>query len=131
MENRLNKEIEYSAKHIALTSEDGWKHDLWSVTIAGQSVEFKTGMGLRKTIRRTGRQKETVPVAPSIDDVIYSLVMDADCASESFDDFCANCGYDTDSRKALETYLACQESGHKLRKMGINLEEAREAYQDY
>jgi hypothetical protein len=48
-------------------------------------------------------------------DVLYCLYSDAQMGNETFEDFCGNCGYDTDSRQALETYLACQSTGHKLR----------------
>ena len=54
---------------------------------------------------------------PKVREILNSLVMDYTCAQDTFEDFCSNMGYDTDSRRALETYLACQESGHKLRKI--------------
>ena len=42
-------------------------------------------------------------------EVLASYAADAEEASSlSFDDWCGNFGYDTDSRKALRTYLACQ-----------------------
>lgn len=64
--------------------------------------------------------------------VIYSLIMDAQCSSESFEDFCFNCGYDTDSRKALDTYLACQESGRTVRKLlGKEYSDVEAALADY
>ncbi len=59
---------------------------------------------------------------PRFRDVVYSLAIDASCARDSFEDFCGNMGYDTDSRKALDTYLACQESGKKLIMMGYDVE---------
>lgn len=54
---------------------------------------------------------------PRVKDILWSLYIDASGAQESFDDWCSNYGYDTDSRRALDIYLACQESGHKLRKI--------------
>lgn len=42
-------------------------------------------------------------------EVLARYAADAEEASSlSFDDWCGNFGYDTDSRKALRTYLACQ-----------------------
>ena len=82
------------------------------------------GCGLRS---RDGRY----PTKPTLADIMYSLQSDAACASESFDDFCSNCGYDTDSRKALETYLACQQTGTDLRRLGLSLQTLGELFQDY
>ena len=73
----------------------------------------------------------SVAVPPSVDDVLYSLAMESDACEMSFHDWCGNFGYDTDSRSALDTYLACQENGRKLEKAGINLCEAREAFAEY
>ena len=74
---------------------------------------------------------ESSRARPQLADVLYSLVSDSQCANDTFADFCADLGYDTDSRKALETYLACQESGTKLRKLGLNLAQLSELFQDY
>jgi hypothetical protein len=46
-------------------------------------------------------------------DVIQSLLMDA--TGESFEEWCGNLGYDTDSRKALATWEACRESDRVCR----------------
>lgn len=54
---------------------------------------------------------------PRVRDILHSLYMDYSCSQGTFEDFCSNMGYDTDSRRALDTYLACQESGAKLRKI--------------
>ena len=49
---------------------------------------------------------------------IYDILACLDCYdAETFDDFCSNFGYDTDSRKALETYLAAQEEYSNLTKL--------------
>jgi hypothetical protein len=47
---------------------------------------------------------------------MQSLVRDADALhSAGFDDWAADYGYDTDSRKAESIYRACLEIGQKLR----------------
>ena len=51
---------------------------------------------------------------PRAADVLSSLVSDASSVHESFEDWCANYGYDTDSRKAERTYKACQELAPKV-----------------
>ena len=59
--------------------------------------------------------------------------MDSNSSDCTFEDFCWELGYDTDSRKALETYLSCQENGSKLRKAipSAVLAELSEVLEDY
>ena len=66
-------------------------------------VEFHTGSGWK--------------VDPSARDVLDCLLSDAESGAETFDDFCANLGYDTDSRKALNQYLECHAIGAKVRRL--------------
>ncbi len=47
-------------------------------------------------------------------DVLACLNVDY---SEDFEDFCLNYGYETDSRKALDTYLAVREETGNLKKL--------------
>lgn len=47
--------------------------------------------------------------------MLCSLKADA-TGGETFGDWCSSYGYDTDSRKALDTYLACQESEERSRR---------------
>jgi len=56
-------------------------------------------------------------VTPEDADVMYSLLMDAGCSIESFDDFCENLGYSNDSIKALNIYLKCQKTKASLVKL--------------
>lgn len=51
---------------------------------------------------------------PKLEQVLNSLLSDARAGEMPFDDFCCDFGYDTDSRKALETYLACQKINSDL-----------------
>ncbi len=53
---------------------------------------------------------------PSPADVISSLCSDA-CAGEmSFEDFCGDFGYDTDSIRARDTWEACRAIGPRVRR---------------
>lgn len=54
---------------------------------------------------------------PKVKDVIASLVRDAQFSSEPFADFCANLGYDTDSRRALAIYEQCAQTAQDLRQL--------------
>lgn len=59
----------------------------------------------------------SLAVTPTAASVLYCLLMDSQCGEECFESFCDEFGYDTDSRKALETYLECQAIGAKLQRV--------------
>lgn len=69
--------------------------------------------------------------APEFADVLYCLVSDAEVLEySSFDEWTRAYGYDTDSRKAEQTYRACLDIALPLRQI-VNLDEAREAFEGY
>jgi hypothetical protein len=55
-------------------------------------------------------------VSPKLDDVLHSLLMDGSAYfdAQSFEDWCNDYGYDSDSRKAEATWKACDEIGRNL-----------------
>lgn len=121
VEFELSKPIEYDANCTRLAPKkksDNWQEtaDQWCITINGIGFEYYTGIGHRD--KKTDR-----PQKPELSGVLSSLAFGAGACDESFDDWCSNFGFDTDSRKALETYLACQENASKLRKAGVYLTE--------
>lgn len=75
------------------------------------------------TLTRYGRaylaevEKLRKPKEPSLASVLSSFILDSRAIDQSFNDWCDESGYDTDSRKALKTYEACCEQGQKLRKL--------------
>ncbi len=80
------------------------------------------------------RKANSEAIQPKLTDVVHSLVMDASVLdSGGFEDWAADLGYDTDSRKAESIYRECLEIALKLR-AGLGesvLSELREAAQDY
>ena len=72
-------------------------------------------------------------VSPTAASVLYSLIVDHDCAYDLFEDFCDNCGHDQDSIKALEIYKACQKNAKQLNSLFSNaqLNTIRELLVDY
>jgi hypothetical protein len=56
-------------------------------------------------------------VKPHLADVLDCLFIDSSACGESFDNWSADYGYNSDSIKALEIYRACQRNGDKLRKV--------------
>jgi len=114
--------------------------DMWDckITYEGRSATFSysTGIGHRKMpshIKREGGRywdkyyhvyRTEVEMAkggisklpePVLADVLHCLLSDSSAIGEAFTDWCSNLGYEADSRKALDTYLQCQENGVKLR----------------
>jgi hypothetical protein len=52
---------------------------------------------------------------------LYCFVSDAVSGLDSFEDFCSNFGYDTDSREAEKTWKTCKRSTDKaLRVLGVS-----------
>lgn len=137
----LQKQIEdlsYEVWHIrdpVKSKSDNWSEtaDQWWFRFKNDmTFDFYTGVGHRNRKRDWGGNILTFPVKPKIDSLLASLVSDSVIAGQSFEWFCADLGMDTDSRKALETYLACQESAGKLAKLGFrDLAALQEHYQDY
>lgn len=54
-------------------------------------------------------------VAPDVGEVLGCVARDAEAMHQTFPDWCAEYGYDDDSRKAEAVYNACLEGGRKLR----------------
>jgi hypothetical protein len=54
--------------------------------------------------------------APEINDVVDCLMSDSS-VSESFEEFCSEFGYDTDSIKALKTHKACLEGRKNMQRL--------------
>jgi hypothetical protein len=126
--------------------------DRWSVCIDTGKYTFYTdyftGLAHRrklKSVSRTPRPKNAhgvteaeylnhyAPQKPKIAGVLHSLLLDADCGNQNFDDWCAGFGYSNDSIKAEEMHRACMRTASELRKLfdGETIERLRELLQDY
>lgn len=101
-----NREIKLRSRWLGVEEQDGWEHNAWRVTLAGprgrMTTTFRMGLGL------TG--------APVSADVLNSLALHASAAENArdFDDWCADFGFDTDSRKAWRTYRQCIQLARRL-----------------
>lgn len=147
-----NSGIGYNARYIGECTADSWKCDKWAVTFTGkggnkQEFEYYTGLGHRQCVApcpvgwdnySSGQRKYWVnenerPVLPFAGAVLYCLLSDMLCVNDTFEEWCGNLGYDTDSREALQLYLSCQESGTKLRKVFNNdfLKQIEKVLEDY
>jgi len=122
--------------------------DAWRVTLGKFNTDFYTGLGCRTptpapadggppprrgTVMHAGLEARRKPITPTAAGVLYCLLSDAEAVDQSFTDWAGDLGYDTDSRKALETYEACCKIGQSLRTVFTHSqrEELRILLQDY
>jgi len=155
--NILNKSFDFEAIHLQLSfDENFWLKDSYNIIINGQSFSYFSGIGHRveknsysrdeakKWLNFSSRKNVesynylviqlntfTKPKPLNIDDILYCLVLDSYCGSLSFDDFCDDFGYSNDSINHLNLYRECSKTAKKLQKIGINIDEANELFQDY
>ena len=73
------------------------------------------------------------PKAPTAASVLHSLILDYSACEQSFESWCGDFGYDTDSRKAFGIYGACQKNADKLNRVIPRAlrEKLAELLQDY
>ena len=130
------KGVTITAAFTGREERNGWKCFAWNVTLGYQgrtlTQPYFCGLGHVTKAPKWDPNREGRPIPPNAADVLASLLSDASCAAGTFADFCSDLGYDTDSRKALATYLACQEEGPKVRKLiGKDFAAFQEAAQGY
>lgn len=108
--------LTFSATFAGQVTREDWPCYAWQVTISREkrTISRPYHMGLGHAVRPPS-PLPIRPMAPRLPGVIYSFIQEAACASGTFEDFCADLGLSTDSRKALETYLDCQSIGHAVR----------------
>ena len=111
------------AEQIEVTFNMGSGH-----RIVGRNVSYEFRKYVGKPIPynvsraiRSRLEKYTKEVPPTAVMVLSYLISDAYCGQGSFEGFCSDFGCDTDSRKAIETYLACQENGMQVKRLLGNL----------
>ena len=127
--------INFKATGGQLTKRDDWECYQWNIEIMhnGKFLNTQFYCGLGHVIKTKISSKPIMPKAPTIKDVMQSLLLDASANDESFNNWCANYGYDSDSLKAFNMYQQCCETANKLNKTFTRneLNEMREALQDY
>ncbi len=100
-ERRIKVEVTSGPK---LTVEDGWEHNAYRVRLTSPTMD-------RAWSNVPWKQGTAVKKDPALNPemVFDALVSDAAGAdgARGFEDFCAEYGYDTDSRKAEKLYRDC------------------------
>lgn len=120
---RLGLELE--AKLLGTRCDaDGWQHQAWAVTLSRGAETYST------LFRQGLAHADT---EPTVANVLSCLMSDASSGeSGSFEAFCSEFGYDTDSRRAEATYRACQESAEAMRRMlGVDFDVVALAASEY
>ena len=85
-----------------------WEHHAYTVKVTRGDESFETAY-------KQGLAHED---GPSLVSVLASLMSDASAGEQgSFEDFCGDFGYDTDSRRAESTYRACQQTAVAMRRL--------------
>jgi len=86
---------------------DGWEHNAFDVGLNGprgaMTVKWRQGIGIK--------------TRPRLIDVLNALRSDAMNTEETFENWCAEYGYDSDSRKAEATYNACKSQTAELQRI--------------
>lgn len=155
--------VEYRPVFVANMDHDKeWQHDLFQISFVKSgkvlNVPYKTGIGHR--VSDTGKIVKTSPsdqrtlkkikatltglsnpamilsaraTYPTSASVLYCLLADLSLSEYGFSDFCASCGYDEDSRKALDIYLQCEKQSSELKSFFTSeqLEQLTEILEDY
>jgi hypothetical protein len=119
--------LEASGQQMVVYFSKGDGLRVWkatSRTIGGRVKGTRAAMPLKRTV---AWEQDTMPEPPSLIEVLDCLAMDANGIenASSFEDWCGEYGYDTDSRKAEKTYRICARQVEKLRAML-----GREAYEE-
>jgi hypothetical protein len=71
--------------------------------------------GSRRRLTTSFHQGSGHKAAPTAADVLSCLTLDMSAGEQSFEDFCSDLGYDTDSRKALAIHTTCAALAPRLR----------------
>jgi hypothetical protein len=141
----LHRYFNYRSKHIGLKFDKNFNiYDEYSVLIDDQSFSFKMGLKHRKLkeskkhsnifnrkLIKSQKNFEihidkikidtTIIYKPTLDDVLFSLVLNSLAINETFDYWMLNFADETNPEKALQVYLERQENYNKLVKLGINI----------
>jgi len=153
LRKELLETVEFSATLVKdnydpNTKEGRYGASEWSITIRVDNRSFTTKYFCGPAYRTKPDSKlsynkfsiynaeilsRTKPIPPKIDDVFYCLTSDARYVSngESFEDFCCELGYDTDSRQAERNYHDCISTMMNLKRLGFDLNELNELFTDY
>lgn len=73
------------------------------------------------------------PIHPTLDEVVFSIYMNAQCVinGESFEEWCNDLGYSTDSIKGKQAYDYCRDAWSFLVRCNVDLDKLENLFKDY
>jgi hypothetical protein len=118
--NATEKSLKQLAKGVGIKCEFGVKLDYDK-----QDEWQQQSDGWHCTLRYKGRQYSFDfwkgighhGSEPTVDDCLDALLSDSAGADNTFEDFCGEFGYDTDSRKAERIYKQCQKVRENMERL--------------
>ena len=121
--------IEFEFKYLGLLpseNDENWVGDTWEVLGKGDfKITFRQGVGNRACFYSSRGSSDTIAlvVPPSAMDILYCIMLD-NPRDESFENWCADLGYDEDSRRAERIYRACIDQAMMFRRNypGVDLD---------
>jgi hypothetical protein len=114
--------IEVTAEYEDTTTRsDGWTCHRWSIvlTYQGRTMKSPFFQGMAHT------------EAPTLQDVLESLFLDASVGEMTFEDYCSDFGSNSDSIAARNTWRACKSTARAVRRLlGEDYETIRQETED-
>jgi hypothetical protein len=114
--NPRKTDPKWEAAHFRVTVQNGQRGSITTYYSlgSGHRVKSRAGVGEFDAKRNCYMRYPD----PELESVLDCLAIDASFAEgNTYNDFCAELGVDTDSRKALESYLACQQTAMDLHRL--------------
>ena len=129
---------------IAINTESGLNYDvIVTAKLKGTTNQFSNGKNYQYNVTvKVGKLRASFVYNTSVNDfnhgkaemdekdlqsALYCFLSDATAGKESFEDFCGEFGYDTDSRKAEKIHRECQKSAEKAERLFVDIYEVANA----
>jgi len=131
---KATKQEQYKYKHYTVSARflkevDGWEHEKasrgkgmhnrFSVTVKNETTSVRRAFQFTDSAHNWQLGKDTL-TADDLKAALACLMSDAYAGLHSFEDFCGEFGYDTDSRSAYATYTDCMKQADKVDALGLD-----------
>lgn len=106
--SKMGIQCRFGAK-LPRDKQDDWQRKAtgWDCTLCYREREFTFDFW----------QGSAIKGEPTVIGTLECLLSDSQADDQSFEEFCSEFGYDTDSRKAEQTWQACKKSAVGLKRL--------------
>jgi len=113
--NKTISQTQFYPTYVCKNTESKWNHFVWTskLTTSKGYIRLDFKMGLAHVIKAKSSFSNDKPKPPTLEDILYSLIIDSRVAELSFNDWCDEHGYEEDSMSAFNIYI---ENAAKLKK---------------